>query len=97
MEQGLAFETSSRFSYSGNVLLFIQTEDLLLCTHGPIASQFVLYGEQIQKNEMDGTCRTHRRDGKYVQNFSILEHVNGRDNFEVLGLDERIILYIILL
>jgi hypothetical protein len=41
-----------------------------------------------------GECRICRRDDEYVQGFSISDHVNERDHFEILGIDEGIILQV---
>jgi hypothetical protein len=44
---------------------------------------------------MDGACRAHGRDAKYIQNVS-RETLKGLDNLGDQGIDGRIILKLIL-
>jgi hypothetical protein len=47
--------------------------------------------EQLKGNDMGGTCSTHRKSEKSMQNCS-WGNLRGRDHFEDLYVDGRIIL-----
>jgi hypothetical protein len=47
---------------------------------------------QINEDEMSGACSMDRRDEKCIHTIFWLENLEGRDHFEDLSIDGRIIL-----
>jgi hypothetical protein len=66
-------------------------EDCIMESFVTCTLHYILSDDQVQEDEMGGSCSTHRRDEKCVQYF-VWKDVTGRDHLEDKVVDCRIIL-----